>query len=180
MADKPENQTVRVFFALWPAEAEQTALASWQRPLGELCGGRAMRVEALHLTLVFIGQVELYGLEVLEKAAREARGEPFSLTFDVARYWGHNHIVYAAPSKVPSQLSRLVKALERCLESHHFVFDKRPYKPHITLLRHARWTDEPLPDMPEVVWRARDFALVQSVAGEEGTRYQVLARFPLG
>lgn len=87
----------RVFFALWPDEAVRSALSAWQPSLRELCGGDAMRADTLHSTLVFLGEVETHRLEALLLAAREVAGSPFEIDFDVARYWGHNHIVYAAP-----------------------------------------------------------------------------------
>lgn len=180
MNHPPDNPTARVFFALWPEAAERELLAAWQAPLKRLCGGRAMRGETLHNTLAFIGDVELYGLEVLQLAAQEAGGEGFELCFDVARYWGHNHIVYAAPAHMPQQLAQLVGALGRRLDVHRFKFDRREYKPHVTLLRNAHWSDTPLPAMQPVSWRIGDFALVQSVQRGGLTDYRVLARFPLG
>ena len=173
------KKSARVFFALWPDEAERAALAAWQPGLHKLCGGRVTRAATLHNTLVFLGDIELHRLEALQLAAQEAGGEAFELSFDVARYWGHNRIVYAAPNSVPRQLAQLVHGLEQRLVGHHFDFDKRPYKPHVTLLRNARWSDTPLPDMDRVVWRTGNFALVQSVPDEKGANYQVLARFAL-
>lgn len=170
---------VRVFFALWPDAAERAALAAWQPPLRELCGGKAMRADTLHATLVFLGDVSTHRLEALQLAAQEAGGAAFDLHLDSARYWGHNHIAYAAPSAVPSALPALVGELERRLSAHRFRFDRHAYQPHVTLLRHAKWRDAPLPAMPGVVWRAHDFVLVQSLRDERGARYEVLARFPL-
>ena len=175
-----DHPPARVFFALWPTDGERGELAAWQAPLEHLCGGRAMRGETLHNTLVFIGNVELYGLEVLQLAAQEVSGEGFELCFDEARYWGHNHIVYAAPRHVPQQLTQLVELLGQRLTAHRFKFDRREYKPHVTLLRNARWSDAPLPPMQQVCWQVADFALVQSVPRDGLTDYRVLARFPLG
>lgn len=179
MSKQAREPSARVFFALWPDDTERAALAAWQPALRKLCGGRSMRAETLHATLVFLGDVVLHRLEALQLAAQEVEGESCDLVFDAARYWGHNHIVYAAPHTAPPQLAQLVQALEQRLGSHHFHFDKRPYKPHITLLRHAHWDDAPLPEMPGVMWRIRDFALVQSAPDEEGANYRVLARFHL-
>ncbi len=179
MNKQTREPSARVFFALWPDDAERAALAAWQAPLHKLCGGRSMRAATLHTTLVFLGNVVLHRLEALQLAAQEVEGEPFNLAFDVARYWGHNHIVFAAPRAVPPQLMQLERALEQGLGKHHFRFDKRPYQPHVTLLRHAQWSDTPLPDMQRATWRVRNFALVQSVSDEAGVNYRVLARFPL-
>ncbi|MBI2285904.1 MAG: RNA 2',3'-cyclic phosphodiesterase [Nitrosomonadales bacterium] len=179
MNHPPDNPTARVFFALWPAATESAQLAAWQAPLKRLCGGRAMRGETLHNTLAFIGDVELYALEALQLAAQEVSGEGFELCFNDARYWGHNHIVYAAPHHVPRQLVNLADALGQRLDAHRFQFDRRAYKPHVTLLRNARWSDTPLPAMQPVCWQVGDFALMQSVPQDGLTDYRVLARFPL-
>lgn len=170
---------MRVFFALWPDDAERAALALWQPPLQQLCSGRAMAADKLHNTLVFLGEVASERLEGLQLAAQEVSGAAFQLSFDTARYWGHNHIVYAAPGVVPAKLAQLVSDLEQRLRHHRFKFDPRSYKPHVTLLRGAQWSDSPLPAMPQVLWKMRDFALVQSTSDRQGARYEVLARFPL-
>lgn len=178
MSDTPPS-TIRVFFALWPTSGERTALAAWQPPLRRLCGGRAMRADTLHATLAFLGDVEAQRLEALKLAAQEVEGKGFTLRLDSARYWGHNHIVYAAPSVVPARLMSLVELLEQRLDAHRFRFDRRAYKPHVTLLRHAGWNDRPLPEMRAAAWKVRDFVLVQSLRDERGAYYEVLARFPL-
>ena len=174
-----KEKSARVFFALWPDEAERVALAAWQPNLHRMCGGRTMRAATLHATLVFLGEVELHRLEALQLAAQEVAGVSFDLVLDVARYWVHNHIVYAAPDIVPPPLVQLVRDLEQCLTRHRFRFDKHSYKPHVTLLRNAQWSDELLPEMKKVIWRARGFVLVQSVPDSAGANYRVLARFPL-
>jgi 2'-5' RNA ligase len=176
----PNQENIRrVFFALWPNAEERSALSAWQQPLLKLCGGRRMRDETLHATLVFLGEIVEHSLESLQLAAQEVDAQRFELLLSESRYWGHNHIVYAAPETVPPQLIQLVTNLECKLRKHHFHFEPRPFKPHITLLRHAKFDDKPLPEMPEVIWQVRDFVLVQSMNDEQGARYEVLARFSL-
>lgn len=174
-----DHPIVKVFFALWPTVAERAGLAAWQQPLRQLCGGRAMRGDTLHCTLVFLGEVEQPRLEALRLAAQEVSAERFELCLDEAHYWGHNHIVYAAPAVPPRQLEQLVGVLEQRLAAHRFKFEQRPYRSHVTLLRNARWSDEPLPGMQPVRWMIEDFALVQSVSQDGPAGYRVLARFPL-
>ncbi|MBI1174466.1 MAG: RNA 2',3'-cyclic phosphodiesterase [Sideroxydans sp.] len=179
MTNRQEDKSARVFFALWPGKAQQTALAAWQPPLKKLCGGKAMRAETLHTTLVFLGNVAQHRLEALKLAAQEVSGAPFELCLDEVRYWGHNHIAYAAPAGVPAQLARLVQQLEQRLHQHRFRFDPRSYKPHLTLLRHAKWDDTPLPAPPAVAWPVHEFVLAQSLRDERGAYYRMLAYFPL-
>ena len=139
-----------------------------------------MRGATLHTTLVFIGNVEHSRLEALNLAALEAVAPCFELCFDAACYWGHNHIVYAAPGEVPQQLVQMAARLKLSLARHGFVFDKQEYQPHVTLLRNARWTGTSLPGMSSACWQIRDFVLVQSAQRDGQADYRVLARFPLG
>lgn len=169
----------RVFFALWPTDAERRELAVWQTALQPLCGGRAMRSDTLHATLVFLGEVEVARLEALQLAASEVASDRFVLTLDEARYWGHNHILYAAPCVVPQQLVQLVRELELHLIRHRFVFEQHEFKPHATLLRNAHWTDNSLPAMPPVLWDVRGFVLLQSELRNGEANYRILARFSL-
>ncbi len=179
MSHPPDEPTARVFFAIWPTSTESGALAEWQGPLNQLCGGRTLRGETLHLTLVFIGGIERARLETLLHAAQVVSAEGFELCFERALYWRRNHIVYAAPDQVPPRLARLVNALEQSLATHGFKFDKHEHKPHITLLKNARGAAVDLKGMPPVGWRIRDFALVESVPQGGLMGYRVLARFPL-
>ena len=179
MNENPSSKSVRVFLALWPDDDVRAALAAWQVTLQVLCGGRETPAMNLHNTLIFLGVVKTERLEALNLAVEEVRGKSFQLIFDIARYWGHNHIIYAAPSVVPEQLLQLESGLESSLRKHHFNFDKRSYKPHITLQRHAHWTDTPLPTMPAISCGFHDFVLVQSVSAAQGVRYEVLSRFQL-
>lgn len=180
MADAHSPESARVFFALWPDAHTRAALAAWQAPLKKLGGGRAAPARNLHLTLVFLGNVAAERLPALEDAARPLQGSRLTLTLDRAHCWRHNNIVHAAPAAPPPELDRLVRTLEQALTAHGFRFDQRSeYKPHVTLLRHARCPAADLPTLPPVSWTATDFVLLQSVSGAGGVSYQVRARFPL-
>ncbi len=168
----------RLFFALWPDAAAREALATWQTQLRSLCGGTAMRPDTLHTTLVFLGAVAGQRLEALKLAAQEVAFGPFEVEFNQVRYWGHNHIVYAAPAQAPLSLIRLVETLHGHLIEHGFRCEDKPYQPHVTLLRHAQWSDAPLPSMPPLGWRAAGFVLVNSRRTLTGAQYEVLACFP--
>ena len=152
-------------------------MAAWQPQLHRLCGGRVMRADTLHATLVFLGNVAEHRLEALQLAAQEVSGYGFELNLTEAHYWGHNHIVYAAPQLVPLQLTELVSGLEDSLRKHSFHFEDRQYKPHVTLLRNGKWSDADFPHMPVVRWKVDEFVLVQSLSDEQGARYEVLERF---
>ena len=160
-------------------------------------GGRLIRLDHLHLTLVFLGNVARARFSQLEAIAQEQCGIGFNLEFGNTGYWRHNRIVWAAPISVPEPLRELVAELKRSLRQGGIQFDRRIYKnkhkhdhttghttedkneygPHITLIRDAR-APAALP-MADFGWRVTDFALIESARGANGAEYRVLGRWPL-
>ena len=147
----------------------------------KVSGGRLIRPDHLHLTLVFLGNVAHAKTFQLEATAQQQCRAGFSLEFGKTGYWRHNRIVWAAPISIPEPLRALVAALERSLQHAGIQFDRQrkenEYVPHVTLIRDARVLAA-LP-MPKFVWRISDFALIESARGAKGAEYQVLARWPL-
>lgn len=168
----------RMFFALWPDDGVRAALHAHAQPLHRDCGGRAMRRENLHLTLVFVGDVAVERLAALEAVAGTICASSFELVLDRLGYWRHNRIVWAAPLNIPGALRELVSRLEGGLQQAGFEFDQRTYAPHVTLLRDARAPADPA--APHLDWRVAEFVLVESAQGLGGAEYLVRARWKLG
>lgn len=170
--------TARVFFALWPDEAVREQFMQWANLLHETCGGSITRPGNLHITLAFLGNVAVSRLDELKLLAAKLGGFAFSLSFTAPGYWRHNRIAWAAPDETPRALSDLVKALERSLQIVGFSFDERPYAPHLTLMRNARW-DPPPRTLKHINWEISEFVLVRSYQTERGAEYEVIGRWPL-
>jgi 2'-5' RNA ligase len=97
---------------------------------------------------------------------------------DRLEYWRHNRILWAGTANIPEALQVLVAQLQDALAGADFKFDRRPYVPHITLLRNAR--QAPAADRsPAVSWPVESFALMESAPRERGREYRVLRRWPL-
>ncbi|MCP5277223.1 MAG: RNA 2',3'-cyclic phosphodiesterase [Thiobacillus sp.] len=184
-------ETARVFFALWPDEGVHKALVRAAGILHARHGGRQTRPDSTHLTLVFVGQVDEARIPDLLAMARGIQIGRFDTDFDKAECWRHNHIGCLVASETPEHLGALVKALETGLQGLGVPFDKRTYKPHITLLRKADCRQEtgaasgdgkpekenPAPEA--IRWPARDFVLVKSSLRPDGALYEELGRWPL-
>src|SRR4051794_10491830 len=167
----------RLFFALWPDEGIRNELFRVAQATQPGSGGRVMRRENLHQTLVFVGNVADSELPALKAAAAPLELPAFTLHFGRMRYWRHNRIVWAAPLVMPEPLGRLVKALEARIAAAGIEYDDRDYQPHITLIRDARSPAELMP--LDFEWRVRDFTLIESAHDGRGAIYRVIARFPL-
>jgi 2'-5' RNA ligase len=172
------GDTARLFFAVWPAPEVQHALGEIARGARSECGGRAVPAGNIHLTLVFLGDLPRERVAALETLGSAVRGRRFDLTVDRLEYWRHNRILWAGASACPEALQALVLSLQEALAGAEFRFDRRPYVPHVTLLRDARRA--PANDrFPAVAWPVDAFALVESAPRERGRAYRVLRSWPL-
>jgi 2'-5' RNA ligase len=169
--------TARVFFALWPDEALRDALHQTSDLLHAAHGGRRMNPATVHLTLLFVGSLERARLPELQAAVAIPLPK-FEVVFDQADCWRHNRIAFLAASQPPAALFDLVRALESQVGQAGIGFDRRPYKPHITLVRNADCKKD-IPTLKPIVWAARDFVLMESNSNANGASYQELARWPL-
>lgn len=169
---------LRLFFALWPDEAARRQLEALGAAMRKACGGRPTRPENLHLTLVFLGEVEAARLAEVKSAGDAVRVPPFELRFREPGYWFHNRIAWVAPADPPRALFDLVAGLQDALVVHGFPREERPYVPHLTLLRHARCTGGEWPRV-DIAWPVREFTLVSSRLSEDGAAYERLLSWPL-
>lgn len=184
------EETVRVFFAIWPDAAAQKRLAELAEQLEAVCDGRKVRAENIHLTLVFLGEVSVNRLDALCQVANEVRGagvQTFDFAIEEVHYWKHNRIAYAGTAKVPQGLLDLVSALQSALSAAGFAFDQQAsYVPHITLVRKARCPAPSiklgtgLPELAQpVVWPVREWVLVKSGQANGRSGYTPIGRWPL-
>ncbi len=174
----------RVFFALWPDPAVARALLARARDWHHRLGGRLTRLDTVHLTLVFVGDVEAGLIPRLIDTARSVSASSFDLELDRMGLWRHNRIVHAAPGRVPPALESLVAGLEQALTEAGVGFDRRPYRPHVTLVRKAGLPDgtpamAPEACRPSLHWPVAAYRLVRSHLSQAGARYETLAEFPL-
>ena len=172
------GEALRLFFALWPEAAVKARLDAAAGRLHEQMGGVRMRPETLHLTLVFVGELAPERLPEMQALAANIVVEKFEVLFDRADCWRHNRIARLGASQSPAALLELVGQLESRMDRAGIRFDRRPYVPHITLLRKAECA-APDPAPEPISWLARDFVLLDSVSRTGEARYALRGRWPL-
>jgi 2'-5' RNA ligase len=167
----------RLFFSLWPDMPARTSLAARAQDAAKLFGGRPVSEGNLHLTLVFLGEVESSRIVALRQAADKAEGTAFALSLDLVGGFRRAGVVWAGCRRPPAELLRFQANLECLVREAGFAVDDRPFAPHLTLVRHAKGPREP-GEIEQVSWCAKAFALVESVPGRGA--YRTLAEWPLG
>lgn len=171
----------RVFFALWPPEEIARQLAGIAADFSHAAGGRRMRCETIHLTLAFLGDVAIERLPELQRVAGEVHGVSFELMLDRLGVWQHNRLFWAGCNSPPPALGQLAASLKQHLLNAGFaVADaKRPFAPHVTLVRKLVRLDGAVPVAEALNWPCREFVLVRSRLSGKGSDYEVLGRFRL-
>lgn len=175
--------TARLFFALWPEPELAASLAAHATDIAGRYQARPMRRDTIHLTLHFLGDVAETALPRLVEAGRSVRAAPFGLDIDRLAVWQHNHLLWAGCQETPAALLELVGKLRSALlASGSPVGDiRRPFAPHITLVRKLPVVAEPfvLPQIEATRWPCTRFVLVRSRLSAQGPDYQTIAEFPL-
>lgn len=163
----------RLFLALWPDAPTRRALQTWSEALHWPTNARRTTPNHLHLTLHFIGNVPRVRLPELADGLAQAFA-PFELVLDQFAVW-HRGIAVLQPSgDTPAALAGLHAVLAAALRTLALPVEARPFRPHVTLARHAsganlREGEAPAP----VCWRADDgYVLAESAGG-----YHVLQHF---
>jgi 2'-5' RNA ligase len=166
----------RLFFALWPS-AEMREVLTPLLKLKHECGGRPHPPSNLHITLNFLGMVDADTRDCLEQTAGDIVTPPFELTLDRFGYWPRPRVMWLGCDETPEPLGELVKALNKVVEQCGLQPERRPYHPHLTLLRKAK--QAPTVAAPELKWQVNDFVLVESASTPGGVEYRVLRTWPL-
>jgi 2'-5' RNA ligase len=191
----PAPDTTRTFVAVFPpaavAEAIDTALQRARRPGDGVSWVRAANV---HYTLRFLGDLSLARVEAARRAAAAAVvGMPaFAVAlgapgaFPDAR---RPRVFWLGAAAGGDELTLLAKSLAVALEREGFPADDKPFVPHLTVGRvresgartagesAARLAAEAFPTAPFPV---DALVVVKSTLSPGGSRYEALARVPLG
>jgi len=168
----------RLFFALWPDDDCRQQLHRDCKSLLRHAGGRPVSVENLHITLAFLGNVDVQQHRCIETMAEAIRSPTFELNLDKAGHWPRSRALWLAPTQTPEPLSALAAALHAGASDCGLKLDARPFRAHLTLKRKLDRAPRSL-DFRPLAWRAESFVLVRSVTFQEGVRYEVLREWPL-
>lgn len=150
----------------------------WSNPIG------------WHVTLQFYGMVTTEQESCLYEQLTLVRGHLSSLSVRGLGIFERAGVLLA--KVVPNNdLIALQRAVVTASRVCGFLPEERPYHPHITLARRRSRREQPawLNEMSRTVSRYQDqpsgsvsvseFVLYESAPGPSGSRYDILARFPL-
>ena len=186
---------MRAFFAVPVPAAVRRRLEDLQSSLRATLGGvRWVRPDAVHLTLIFLGEIERERAAALAEAAERVCGD---IRPAVARVGGVGCFPPRASPRVlwvgvreegERALANLHRGLAATVSSHGIEVEARPFSPHLTLgrarVRLSRRAVERSvaalgePDLGELP--VDHCILYRSILGEGGARYEPQSTARLG
>ena len=181
---------MRLFVALDVPEAVRTALSELAAKLRKTCpGARWVRLEGVHITLKFIGEVRNENVEGIREALGALPGfAPIEMRFSGLGFFpsARRPRVFWAGVQAGPQLAALVAAIEMRLEALGIPPEKRAFQPHLTLARFESPKGTPALTAaveglgaPEFGGETfREFHLYQSVLKRSGAEYTRLVTYP--
>ncbi|MCY1272123.1 RNA 2',3'-cyclic phosphodiesterase [compost metagenome] len=164
---------LRLFFALPCPKDLSTLLHAWCEGIG--ADGHAVAAANLHMTLAFLGAVPRGRKAELLELGKSLPRQAFDLQLDHLGRW-RNGILHLSPSGAPQPLFDLVQALRQALGDHQFEVERREFRPHLTLARHA--TRLPAAQ-PAFLWQVDRVALFSSENTPHGVHYRAIGNWPL-
>ena len=148
---------MRLFAAIQFSPAVRSALGRAIVALRAQGGGTFTRPENLHLTLAFIGETDRVE-DAKAALKRAAAGGGFRLT---AEGLGRFDDLWWAGVRENAKLEALALGVQQSLRDAGFPIEKRPWKPHITLVR--RWHGpKPQVTLSPTSMRAHKVSLMKS------------------
>ena len=166
---------MRLFLALEPPPDLRDALGQLATAARRHCGGQRVPDENLHLTLAFLGEVDVARANRLSGWVSRLRPSPGSWTLDTFGRFHRPGIVWAGGSHPDPLLHGLQARLWDELALQGLEPPAKAYTPHVTLVRQAGSLETSvLPDF-RLHWHYRQIVLMRSVLAADGPRYHSLA-----
>jgi RNA 2',3'-cyclic 3'-phosphodiesterase len=181
---------VRLFVALDIPDAVRAALSELSDQLKRVCpNARWVRLEGVHITLKFIGEVPSEQAEDIRRALHNIPSfSPIEVRFAGLGFFpsARRPRVFWAGVEASPQLAAMAAAIEMKLEPLGIPPEKRPFHPHLTLARLE--TPERMQALSAAVEALgtpefgretfKEFHLYQSVLKRSGAEYTRLVTYP--
>lgn len=184
---------MRLFIALDIPGEIRKCLAEYMERVRSYAGeARWARVEGLHVTLKFIGEVKNPKLEEIKQALNAVRGPEFQVTFrDVGFFPSpRSPRVFWAGVEAGEELAGLAAKIDQTTEKFGIAREERAFSPHLTLARSGTRDPHSLKGLAPLLtaeaaprfgtMTAREFWLYQSQTGPGGSKYTKLQKYGLG
>ena len=191
---KKSKETIRTFIAVELPQDIHHALRQLQAILRmSMPDVRWTKAGNIHLTLKFLGDVQVSRLDAISEALRDVARQfaPFTMSLTGIGAFPNSRkprIVWVGIDQGADELVKIAKQIEASMKRLGFQREKRPFRPHLTIGR-VRRLEHPV-TMTEALERAevgelgefsvQKVSFIKSQLDPAGSIYTTLAEAPLG
>ena len=180
---------MRLFIALDIPQDVRERISAYAERVRPLCpDARWARVEGLHVTLKFIGEIPDPRVPEITKALAAIKARPFDVKFDRVGFFPSpkSPRVFWIGVRAGEELPELAEAVNEALAAIGIAREDKAYSPHLTLARAGSGHD--LKGLTGLLtsemetfgtMTAHEFYLYRSQLGRGGSKYTKLERFEL-
>ena len=178
---------MRLFIALDIPQNVRERISAYVERVRPLCpDARWVRVEGVHITLKFIGEIQDARVPEVSKTLAGIKARPFDVKFDNVGFFPSpkSPRVFWIGVHAGEELPRLAEAVSEALAAIGIPREDKSYSPHLTLARAgSRGNLKELTSSVEGeafgTMTAQEFFLYRSQLGRGGSKYTKLERFGL-
>lgn len=162
---------MRLFIAIRFTGKMKKALTDLEKNLKRQgVSGNFTDEDNLHLTLAFIGESD-----EAARISRILRSVPIgNMSLSFSRLGNYGNLYWIGLQSSP-ELRAYVNELRNALAENGIPFDRRPFRPHITLVRRASVRKKPEIRIPAVRMTVRSVSLMKSERIDGRMRYTEIA-----
>lgn len=177
-------KTKRLFLALVMPHEVKSQIDEWRARHMETLRLKPIPFDNYHITLVFMGTIELSQVKELVAKLRQVKADNFKLTINKTCHWPEPKVMHLVPSIIPPKLINLQRTINKVVEECGLPSETRTYRPHISLYRKVtaqQFEDLELDGLPEphLTIPIEQFALYECVSDEDGVHYEKMEEFEL-
>ncbi len=143
------EEFLRTFIALQPQKPQRDALALFAKKLCQGTRARPVRTENIHLTLAFIGDLEVTRALALKEALANLAFEPIP-GWPLTHLGCFGSVLWCAGDDLP-QILQASTAVRDLLKTARISYDKKRFAAHITIARNFReMIPKPIVNLPRL------------------------------
>lgn len=176
----------RLFLALFPPEDVKSKIIEYRDKL--VINKNVTKIvtkDKLHITLFFLGDVDLKYLPEIKNNIKQIKFQNFNLKLDHTGYFSHSRTFWLGCNNIPEKLLFLVKNIYKSLQNisdlpiDYSINLKSIYIPHVTLYKHVALGDVTIPANHNlsINWDVNDFCLVRSTRVDNLVEYEQMDCF---
>jgi len=167
---------MRIFIAINFDEKTKSAIGMVRDNLRtNSFSGNFTRNENLHLTLVFLGEVDESLLPAIRHAMNSIQTQPFILRFTtIGSFNRENGDIWWLGAEDNPALKELQSKLSKLLDESGFDIEKRKYTPHLTIARKVNIKNKPNKVIDPIDFFVNSFSLMKSENISGATAYTEL------